>query len=385
LAEECLAEGGEKLSDDFIRSRLAELKKHLPPTAAVSSETLRELEAICRIRELEKALEPSARSNRWLPVTAFFCTLVIISFIFLAHVRSTTIDLDGDVSEFSFYTTALHELSLPVLLREITVAGAGEIDFENDSEGYQNCIGIKQGFQTIRVSVIGTPSATNDISVGGFIVPPESLIRYVHSGESYRHQITIIPPRSAPAIEMKILAVGAAQIDLPGGCRRRTQATVPSVIAVRFSPESPVDINVEPFAHTAPNGIDLPVKKISLSRIEESSKVRAPQPLSNVLYGTLYFDALAGKARPLRQGERLEFSESNGTLHILDVDKDHLKLRFTGTVANIQSGEHEGHGTLMPTWFEWLKANESLLSAWGALIYFFGICVALIRWWRPSR
>jgi hypothetical protein len=90
----------------------------------------------------------------------------------------------------------------------------------------------------------------------------------------------------------------------------------------------------------------------------------------------------------LREGpvrfEGIAFTDSFGVIHVLSATEYRIKLRFTGIVDDVRTGEDDGRSTLMPTWYEWLKATGGLSTLLAAAVYFFGLALALVRWWAST-
>lgn len=103
--------------------------------------------------------------------------------------------------------------------------------------------------------------------------------------------------------------------------------------------------------------------------------------LSTILSGTLYLEALDGRAYPLRYGEALDFDHAEGVIRSLDVQKEQTVLRFRGQVRGMRTGWADAQRSLMPTFLEWLKARHGLYLLWGTTLYILGLIGGILRWW----
>jgi len=361
----------------FEKREVERLKAELAANGRLSPGSRRRLLALARIKELA----PSApRRRRWVPAILFLFTLAGATLLFFTRVPSTAIDLDAEVSEIAFSTTSEHELTLPSQLRELVVAGASEIDTGSLFVPPQ-CHPTATGLRSVRLKAIGTPGVRSSIGLSGLVVPAASKVAVIHAGRNYRYQWTVLPPTGAspdtPTEVATITTSGSVHIEA-GPCRADVSEPSPTPIGVYPPSNGRLDLDVEPSEDSLPSDLNMPIKQLSLFRLANGQAVR---PLSTVLLGTVYFDSIPGKERRLRAGERLTFSDSQGTLHILNPLKDRLHVRFTGRVSDIYAGETQGQVSEMPTWFEWLIATHALPVLVGGSLYVFGLILALARWW----
>lgn len=103
---------------------------------------------------------------------------------------------------------------------------------------------------------------------------------------------------------------------------------------------------------------------------------------STLRSGQLHLLALDRRQLALRRGELLTLGGASGELRELEAAAGTLKLRFAGEVRTLSRGEGAHARTLMPTWLEWLRANQALALVWGSGLGLFGLATALGRWWR---
>ncbi len=165
---------------------------------------------------------------------------------------------------------------------------------------------------------------------------------------------------------------------------RTFQSTIPRLITF-FTAENPVHLDMTFLKGPPPAFIaQLPVDSLSLVEIQKSYEPDRPafQPLSTIVQGTLYFEALGGKAYILRPGEELRFRVRDGVIRTLDLADDHIVLKFNGKVEDMSSGVGSNRRNLMPSWLEYLSARQGLALLWGTVLYFFGLVYGLLRWWK---
>jgi hypothetical protein len=130
----------------------------------------------------------------------------------------------------------------------------------------------------------------------------------------------------------------------------------------------------------------LSVSRLALSRIDELQSLdgSTAHTVSTILSGTLYLESLNGEPRKLRPRELLQFDEVRGVIRTLQLEGGHVALAFRGKVRGMRSGWGENPVSLMPTWLAWLQARHGLSLLWGTTLYFFGLILAVLKWWRVS-
>jgi hypothetical protein len=127
----------------------------------------------------------------------------------------------------------------------------------------------------------------------------------------------------------------------------------------------------------------LQFEDLSLVRIDEDSDISQShlRRESTVRSGTLYFEALDGRARAIRPGEMLEFEQARGWIRKIELGEEGLTVMLRMTVAEIRTGWDGSSRSLMPTYLEWLRARHGLYLLWGTVGYLFSLALSLLRWW----
>jgi hypothetical protein len=195
------------------------------------------------------------------------------------------------------------------------------------------------------------------------------------SSFSFRHQMPVL---TVPA---SIAVFGPLRVRA-GVCDETIPEGLPLVVSLYESAGAALSLSLQAAEEESATDWGLPIKDLSLVHLVNDAQ---SQVLSTVLKGTIYFASTPGKQYVVRAAEHLEFVGFSGMIHTLVIAKDRIKVRLTGTVSDVKSGESMTFRTLMPTWFEWLTANHGLVTLWSASIYLFGLALAVLRWWRPSE
>jgi hypothetical protein len=106
------------------------------------------------------------------------------------------------------------------------------------------------------------------------------------------------------------------------------------------------------------------------------------RPLSTIISGTLNFEDLNGLERKIRPGEMIQFEQSQFEIRTFRLQEDHIEMKFHGHVGGMTVGWGDNRRSIMPTWFEWIRARNSIWLLWGPALYLFGLIAGALRWWR---
>jgi hypothetical protein len=363
-----------------LEAKLAALRKEASQNdCVIPSESVRLVKDLDSLLKIEESLVPPAQPPRWPVVLAFFCTLVIVSVLFFAHVRSTRIDLDATVSEITFTVYQGTRFSAPLSLSQAQISGV----VLEPQHGW-NCPAPQPSSTfTFRTAKVASEQAA--VSVDNFDIPQGTVVTVTHRGTLFQQDIKLTFPTNTSDLSIVFSAVGNAQLQ-NGSCE--VTHTASPFDRLTFHPsEKTIDMSFEPLAEQIPASVDIPASHISLYRVVTPS---VPDPVtaasaepsrpSTLFSGSLFFDSIGSRERKLREGERLEFSGFQGTLHMLHAEKDRLRIRLAGEVADVRSGESKS--TLKPTWFDYLTTNHGLSTLWAAVLYCFGVSLTVMRFWR---
>jgi len=129
---------------------------------------------------------------------------------------------------------------------------------------------------------------------------------------------------------------------------------------------------------------NLSVENLVLARLEESNDAAhtAVRRVSTIRSGTLYLNALDGKAIELNKRQALQFGRSEGELRSTTISEAGVELSFTGRVRGMTGGSMRHPVDLMPSILQWLAANQTLALVWSTALSLFGTWFTVDRWWR---
>lgn len=360
-----------------LESKMAAIRNEASHgNGTVDSEAVRQVKDLNSLREIEESLVPAVQPKRWPLALAFFCTLVIVSVLFFAHVWTTRIDLDATVSEITFTVDGQTSFSPPLALKRAQIAGV-----ELDPQKVWACA-VPSEASTFILQAVEASSLQSTVSVDKLDLPQGTVITVAHPGDSFRENVKLTFPKNARDLSIVFSAVGNAQ--LQNGKCKTTHFASPFDHLTFHPSEQTVDLSSEPLAEDPPMSIDIPASDISLYRVTTGSEPNvayASRP-STVFSGSLFFDSVGSRERKLREGERIELTGFHGFVFMLHSQKDRLRVRFSGEVADVRSGE--SNSTLKPTLFDYLTANHGLSTLWASVFYCFGVLLTFLKFWRRT-
>ena len=360
-------------------SRLAAIRQEMSQNhGIVAPQGIRQIKYLNTLFKIQGALVPTAPTPRWPMAIAFLTTLLVLSVLFFGHVCSTRIDLDATVSEISFTVDDAARFPLPDILSRVAIAG-----ISLDQQDRWSCDVSHGDPQAFTFQTVGATTQQNAISVSPLDLPRGTLVILTHTGNAFHQQMKLTFPTVDYGHPIVLTARGNA--NLKGeNCDATSAASLFDHLTFHPVAHETLDLSFDPLEEALPTPVDIPMSKVSFFNVETSSSPAGEHalPLSTIYSGSLFFDSVGGRERKLREGERIEFSGFRGVVHMLHAQKDRFRIRVTGEVTNVRSGE--SYSTLKPTYFEYLTVNQGLPALWGAVLYCFGLLIVVIRWWRPN-
>jgi hypothetical protein len=371
-------DSGEKPSEFWkktLESKMEVLRKEASQNDyVIGSDSVRVVTDLDQLRKIELSLEPPTRSSRWPIALVFLCTLVIVSVLFFSHVRSTRISLDATVSEITFTVDARTRFSPPLALSQARISG---VILEPQNVWACPLAAAPSAF-VFQASDAALQRAS--VSVDNFDLPQGTVMTVGNPGNSFAQDVKLTLPTDAGDLPIVFSAVG--EVELRNGDCTAAHPASPFDRLTFHPSERVVDVSFQPLAEEIPVPIDIPASHISMYRVITASAPDSDyaKRVSTLFSGSLFFESIGSRERKLREGERIELDGFQGSLLMLHPEKDRLRIRLMGEVADVRSGESKS--SLKPTWFDYLTANYGLSTLWAAVIYCFGVSLTLMKFWR---
>lgn len=341
----------------------------------VSGEASANAERLARLVQMQRDLAPPVRTGqRWRMVALFAATLALLSLLLLATVRETEIELDLVVSELRFTLAAHQQLSEPLQLASLGASGLAGASLPGAPPGAGGAAQVllqaasAPGGGTISLApLIGAAGAEVTLRTGD--VPNELRLSVKGLDASVRADVS-----------------GTITALLPRQAKRTIDAATPQAVALA---PGPGDVDLDLVAlnpSVSPLAPSLSISALALVRIDEVSQGgrSVVRRVSTLHSGSVFFGELAGRELRLRAREALRFGQARGEIRAVRFADGRLVVDFHGRVRGMASGSLDHPRDLMPSWLEWLRANQPLALLWGAALYLFGLLTTLWQWWRKN-
>jgi hypothetical protein len=307
-------------------------------------------------------------------------TLVIVSLLLFLRVRETEVELQLAVSEVGFLLGQPQVLTDIVNLTELGASGLREIHCSDAALSPWMATAAQDDLKAIRVTALERDGKSGSVTFNPFNLPAGVDVHVYDDRNPTACRILLKGSHTA----MRATLYGPVAIDLQSAGTQSPVFEIPQSLLLH--PDSgEVNLNLH-FAAGSGSVFSpqLSVTKLVLSRIDELQTLdgSTAHSVSTILSGTLYLESLNGEPRKLRPRELLQFDEVRGVIRTLQLEGGHITLAFRGKVRGMRSGWGENPASLMPTWLAWLQARHGLSLLWGTTLYFFGLIVAILRWWK---
>lgn len=380
----------EQINSSKLRQLLLQKAKTLSDKAIdeegqVSVDELESLERMDRLVRVVNTTQPEPRPKRWVLPVFLLTTLLMVSILLFARVAETEIELDVALSEVAFTLPSQQVLTDNMELSRLGVAGLQEIRLPRTrSQARQTINASAEGEPNLHILVAPTNESASSLSLATLTLPAGSRVGIQPIEESLLHKLSL----KGSSVEVRAEVNGTMQIALPGRMPEQFDFASPSAILMRADSQF-VDLTFDFPEATKPDKFSsqLLADELTLFRIDEfvDQKHTLVRKVSTILSGTLYFESLNGKARPLRASEALRFEQSRGEIRTIQLHDNHIALKYFGRVRGMQTGSGENERSLMPSYLEWLSARHGLSLLWGTALYIFGLIVGVLRWWGKIK
>jgi hypothetical protein len=338
----------------------------------VAGEQIEALERLARLVVICDAAQPPTR-KRWPVVVALVFTLLIASVLLFARVAETEIELDMALSEVSFVLPTQQKLTELMALSAVGVSGLREMQLPRARDrGAQTLLASEGAGSGLRLSVASDGKRQGSISLETLMPPAETRVWVRHTELPREHRLSL----QSSGLELLAAVNGPLQVRFSGGGVQQLDFVTPQAVLLQ-SGANEVDLDLT-FLDSGKNvfSTQLSTSNLSFLRIDEAMV----RHVSTILSGTLYFESLNSQERKFRPGEMIQFERALGEIRTLNLQEDHIDLKFHGRVRGLSVGSGDGQYSLMPTWLEWLKARHGLSLLWGTALYLFGMIVGALRW-----
>jgi hypothetical protein len=370
----------DKLRDLLRRNAEMARQEALESNGQIQIDRIESLKRLRRLVDICERLEPTPPPKRWPVLAVLASALVLISILLFGHVSETEIELDSTLSEVGFELPKAEALTSAITLSALGAFGVREIEIPRTSQGDVFPPSSQQGDSAVQLSLI-PGRKDGGISLEPIVPAGGARVWVQHKGIPQQYRLSL----ASSGTELHASVDGSLHVSVAGVGTKQLKFSSPKTVILKAGSNN-VDLDL-----TLPSGLrvaftsELPARNLDLSRIEEfdSADRSLVRRVSTILSGVLYRESV-GEEQKLRAGESLQFEASEGEIHTLSLDQDHIVITFHGQVRGMNLGSGEGRRNLMPTWLEWLKARHGLSLLWGTSLYVMGLVLGVLRWWRTS-
>lgn len=319
--------------------------------------------------------------NRWLPAIVFAATLVLASVLLFVRVPSTTVELNGTFTGLGFVSAQAQPLNRPMRVVALGVAGATDVQLPEEATSG----GATAAFR-VAVNDSATAATAGSIVLDRITVPVGTRVWLSRTELPRQYRLSLRPAASA-RITVHADVAGAVAFASVGAPRSVAALGAPRAVDFTSGDEAlDLELTLAP-GPGAPRWEQLVAREVRVHRVDDDQEAARPlaRPVSTILGGSLFFDALGGTERKLRPGEMLRFGEAEGVFLTIDLREDAIAAIFQGDVREMRTGSGEHPRSLMPSLLEWLRKRQSLSLLWGSALWLSGVALTLRRWWRKPE
>lgn len=330
----------------------------------VSPSAVAELQALAALADMERKRRGVPMRARVPLAVAFVGTLLLASLLLFVRVPSTPIELEAVATDLRFELPAEQPLTRTMPLQSLRAVGV-----RREAEA-----GGVAGPPVVSLQAGGIDGCKGALTLEPVLLPV---------GAQVGLRAGAVPGR----VHLSLKAPGARlQVSASGCDARRPAGAARGITLVLGGEEADIELSAADGAAIA-FATGIAARQLAFDQTEllaggsltDSTYVRS---VSTLRSGRLHLLALAGREQALRRGEALAFSRVEGELQELALADGALSVRFAGQARGMQTGGAGYARSLMPTWLEWLRANQAVSLLWGSALYAFGLAAAVRRWWR---
>lgn len=347
-----------------------------------------QLEELSGIEQLIKALDQTESSSvpiHWPMITLLLVTPIIVSILLFARVSSTEIDLDLSLSGVSFRLSHSQVLSGVTRLSSLGVSGLEEIQFPRTEKSESRIFSSKDG-TTTAIKLLKDSSNHNEssLTLSPLMLQNGNYVWLQPNEEtSSEYSLSI----RSPGLNLQADAFGTIEAGLPGSPQEQFTFAIPQSITLRAG-KNDVDLTIEPLPFAkGPFLRKLFIDSLSMFHIDEylDNEQTLVRQVSTVIAGIIYYESLGGLEYKLRSNQVIYFKKLKGYIRAMEIKDGQIAFTFHGTVSGMSTGGEPNRVSLMPCYLEWLKAQHSLSLFWGTTLYFFGLIISLLHWWKTTK
>jgi TIR domain len=327
--------------------------------------------------KLEQPVPPSLW-KLWLLRTLSLSPLLAGILLYYAPINETEIEVDAKLSEFNFVLSEQQDLSDLLILKAFGASGLKEIRLPRAKGRPDQIIGEADERGKVLRLIHASSHDQGTITLAPLSLPSGTYVTVRLGTDPYQYRVSF----KGSKLPVRVNVQGPLQVLLTGSPVESVDFGSPKPILLQPD-ENGIDLDVtlsEPLRNLLP--APLSVSRVSLFRIDERVEAQQTvvQEVSTVLSGTLRLESLGGQELSLRSGEQIQFENSQGEIRTLQLNEGNLALQFNGRINGMKTCSGRSCKSLMPTYYEWLRAKQEFLFLAVTMTYVLLLILGGMRW-----
>lgn len=324
---------------------------------------------------------PLSSWKLWLSRTVSLTPLIAGILLYYTPISETEIELDAQLSEFSFALSDQQDLSDLLILKAFGASGLREIRLPRARERPDQIMGQVDGSGKVLRLAHAAGHSQGTITLAPLTLPGGTHITVRLGTDTYQYRVSFKEFK----IPLRVNVQGHLQMLLSGRPIELIDFGSPKPVLLQ-SDESGTDLDItlsDALRNLLPG--PLAVNRVSLFRVDERVQGQRTivQMVSTVLSGIIRLESLGGQELPLSSGEEIQFEDSQGELRTLQLNEGNMALQFKGLIKGMKSCSGRSCKGLMPTYLEWLWSEHRLLLITIASVYVL-LLIGSVRWWKQQ-
>ncbi|HSE15693.1 MAG TPA: hypothetical protein VLB46_01490 [Pyrinomonadaceae bacterium] len=309
-------------------------------------------------------------------------TAGVVAILLFVHRSETVVELDLATSEISFTLPTQQVLTEAMQLSSLGASGLREIELPDIGDAKTQTLFPSEDEQSfIQLSLVPGAKEPSSINLATLILPAQTRVTLRHYERPHQYRLSL----TGSDLEFRTDVTGSLRIALPKRGVEQFRYATPQAVHLRAgSGEADLDLT---FADTGRGNVvsHVTANDLSFLHVDEfQERERTHSRLrSTILSGSIIFEDLNGVELKVRPGEMIQFQQAEGHIRSLELQNDHLMVKYYGRVRGLTSGLSENRPwSLMPSWFEWLRARTALALFIGGSVSIFSFLYTLLGWWK---
>ena len=184
---------------------------------------------------------------------------------------------------------------------------------------------------------------------------------------------------------IRVTTAGPAEVTTDGIIEQLKDGSVFRSVTCIAPAGDPVTLDIEPKT-TSSAMISGPIDVSSLTferdDIYRNGTETIPRTISAVVAATVTLRDIADSQLKVLRAEYVTMSITHGMLKTIGRSDSLLSLEFQGEVKDLTTAFGEQTKARMPSYLEWIKANAGISAVWAAVLWVFGVIMAVGKCWK---